>query len=160
MFSVTIQLNRSIIDEGSWEGVLAIVSLKDHWSLFLLFKASYGNYPWFCRTPFILHRRATAKWELCLRFLSFFLTSGYWTPCYGGSYKVTVVCLSVHSSVCSSCLVFSDIFYNGGQLEYLKTDRALFQAWAKKAKNDNPKWFFWGVGFFEKFCHYFFLEII
>ena len=61
MFSVIIQLNRSVIDEGSWEGVLAIVSLKDHWSLFLLFKASYRNYPWFCRTPFILHRRATAK---------------------------------------------------------------------------------------------------
>ena len=75
-----------------------------------------------------------------------------------GSYKIIAVCLSIHQ--CSiflrnESLVFSDFWYDGKSLEYLKTGRGLFSKkiyfWPNLSKK-GPKWpqndF---VRFFQKF---------
>ena len=101
--------------------------------------------------------------------------SHFWTSSYGGSYKITIflcvflyVCLSVCLSLCLSVCQF-DIFFRNGSLvfsdilknilENIKTyffpGKLIFaQIWASSSQM-TPK-----QGFFEKSCHYFFLEII
>ena len=83
------------------------------------------------------------------------------TLSYGESYKIIVLCLSVHQEfgifIRNSLLLFSDFLFHDRQSEYLKIDRAIFprkihfpQILAKIAQNGSKIGLF---GFFEKFCH-------